>query len=710
MNPKNFVFAFVAALSILSPAHSSLPEHIPDSAEPFELAALNGATLILLDEECRGVRMKEGYLQELKKGKKLSAEDKARLNFWVGVCYFAEASTMESKDKRRGQKEYRQALDYISTAAKSNHLTAMSNMGYFSFYGKIVDRNYAEAVKWLGQAAAKVHPEEKALQKIKYDLALIYRGQAGVPRDSSKLRTWLMAAASWEYAPALRKLGLLDLEEQKYNDVLKLLNRAADLGDGHAHYLLATYYEEGIVVMRDEAESAKHLCLSGLLRYLPALDRFGKYLEDGPVDKLLLMASTIADPDKFFKKNDHRWAECHDAAFDLYEAAAKLGSAEGNLACGEAYRLARGADKDLIKAFSYYETAAQIGNDEGHFQCGEACRLGRGADKDWKRAIQHYVVSTQKGNTKSLEKLEQLSKLNVAKAIHELGLTYFLGIGIEPDSQKGFELLASLLPKHNPKPLLNPDDLDDLRKRTTFALVGQAYLTGECLEKDPKTAPLIRSGVRVERDPKRAALFLTGAADLGCHESEFELAQLYEKGDGVKQSLKNAIIRYYFLAEGGHAKALEKLERLSDSGAVLAQYMLGVLYTYGKGVEASYERAFKMFSAVLPNILDLDKDRRRKTFTLLGWMYLQGEGVEEDTTTAATFLLKASLFGCDWSRFELAQLFENGDGVMKNTDWAYKLYEHCAAMGDQRAILKIQNLALTRDANLSEPQQGTCVD
>jgi len=669
MNTKSFVIACVAAFSCLSPLYGSDGHYLHYSDKLYELVSYGREELVKLSQEEKLLDLRESYITELENNPRMAKEEQAKRIFWIGVCFFAQGAEREDQSGEGGKEEYKMALTYISEAAHRKYLIAMTNMAYFYYYGRLVKLDHTEAFKWCNAAAAFETPSAKGLAKAQYLLAHMYLEGKGTNKNPDVARKWLGCAAVNGSAPAHRDLGLLLLQANESQKAVLCLKLAADLGDGQAHYVLAELYTEGKGVRQDDYEASKHLCLAMGRQYPPAKAKIMGYMENGPWETLLQLASYYGQA----------------------YGQAKFNQAQPNIAVTE-------QDKrfDLIQrtSFRLYAAAAKHGSAEGYLQCGEAHRLGRGVTKDQKKAIVSYVASAKRGNLDALKRLETLSGLNVAFAIHELGLLCILGNGIKQDTEKGFELLAALLPKNNPKPLLNPADLDDIKKRDTFALLGRLYLTGD----------------GVEKDSKKAALFLTGAADLGCHESEFELAQLYEKGEGVKQSLKNAIIRYYFLAEGVHAKALERLERLSDSGATMAKYMLGVLYTYGKGVEVSYEKAFEMFSAVLPNILDLDKDRRRKTFTLLGWMYLQGEGVEEDTTTAATFLLKASLFGCDWSRFELAQLFENGDGVMKNTDWAYRLYEHCAAKGDERAKEKLADLVMNRHENTTDPQHEDTVE
>ncbi len=105
-------------------------------------------------------------------------------------------------------------------------------------------------------------------------------------------------------------------------------------------------------------------------------------------------------------------------------------------------------------------------------------------------------------------------------------------------------------------------------------------------------------------------------ADRGDAEGQNNIAYLYERGMGVKQSYTNAKIWYELAAAQGLPEAKHNLAMLTyqghinnrdtrisvdlfreaaDAGLRPSVYMLGVLYMEGEGVFKSYDRAFENF-------------------------------------------------------------------------------------------------------------------
>ena len=105
-------------------------------------------------------------------------------------------------------------------------------------------------------------------------------------------------------------------------------------------------------------------------------------------------------------------------------------------------------------------------------------------------------------------------------------------------------------------------------------------------------------------------------ADRGDPEGQNNIAYLYERGMGVKQSYNNAKIWYELAAAQGlpeakhnlamltyqghinnrdTRKSLEWFREAADAGLRPSVYMLGVLYMKGEGVFKSYDKAYEHF-------------------------------------------------------------------------------------------------------------------
>ncbi|WP_238574488.1 tetratricopeptide repeat protein [Frischella perrara] len=68
----------------------------------------------------------------------------------------------------------------------------------------------------------------------------------------------------------------------------------------------------------------------------------------------------------------------------------------------------------------------------------------------------------------------------------------------------------------------------------------------------------------MNRDKQKEFYWYTKAAEQGYPNAQYNLALMYDKGDGVKQN-KSLAKKYYQLAcEGHHKKACSKLKQLTE--------------------------------------------------------------------------------------------------------------------------------------------------
>ena len=79
--------------------------------------------------------------------------------------------------------------------------------------------------------------------------------------------------------------------------------------------------------------------------------------------------------------------------------------------------------------------------------------------------------------------------------------------------------------------------------------------------------------------------------------------------------------------------------------------------------------------------------------TSLGLAHIRGEGVEQDFTAAAGWLLQAADAGVPTAQNNLALLYLRGDGVEKNRVEAHKWWTLAATFGDEIAAQRRDSLA-----------------
>lgn len=81
---------------------------------------------------------------------------------------------------------------------------------------------------------------------------------------------------------------------------------------------------------------------------------------------------------------------------------------------------------------------------------------------------------------------------------------------------------------------------------------------------------------------------------------------------------------------------------------------------------------------------------------MLGMMYFKGQGVEQDSVEAAKWFQKAAEQGVSQAQFKLGELYATGNGVTQDYESAYAWYSVADALGHKRAadalVLAQENL------------------
>jgi TPR repeat protein len=203
-------------------------------------------------------------------------------------------------------------------------------------------------------------------------------------------------------------------------------------------------------------------------------------------------------------------------------------------------------------------------------------------------------------------------------------------------------------------------------------------------------AEIYNTGDGVEESPAEALKWYRTAAENGSSDAQFSLAEMYRYGDGVEKDFETALLWYKRAAEGGNHDAMSAL---------------GFIYYRGDGVEKDYNEAYHWFKndgfRGLPYFVYadmffyVDKDYS-SAFMLyraalqqgveeagykMGEMYFYGLGVEQNYDEAFKFLkyyngeFEERFF--DWApakvHFMLSEMYANGWGVEKDLQEAAKL-------------------------------------
>lgn len=130
----------------------------------------------------------------------------------------------------------------------------------------------------------------------------------------------------------------------------------------------------------------------------------------------------------------------------------------------------------------------------------------------------------------------------------------------------------------------------------------------------------------------------------------------------------------------------------ADKGQPVAQYRLGTMYERGQGVPADGAKASRLYEASA-------NQGNRKAMHNLAVSYAGRRNMAE----AARWFAKAAALGLSDSQFNLAVLYERGEGVPLSLSDAYKWYSIAAAAGDSESKTRIAVL----QTQLSDADRAT---
>jgi len=172
-------------------------------------------------------------------------------------------------------------------------------------------------------------------------------------------------------------------------------------------------------------------------------------------------------------------------------------------------------------------------------------------------------------------------------------------------------------------------------------------------------------------------------AEQGDADAQFNLGALYFYGKGVSQD---------------YAQAAAWYRKAADQGNADGQFNLGMLYESGKGVPPDYVQAASWYRKAA------DQGTAYAQFNL-GGLYLNGRGVPKDEAQSAYWFRKAADQGDARAQFNLGWLYETGKGVTQDIAQATSWYRKAAEHGNADAQKRMQTLEASK-ATGNAPVRG----
>jgi len=125
---------------------------------------------------------------------------------------------------------------------------------------------------------------------------------------------------------------------------------------------------------------------------------------------------------------------------------------------------------------------------------------------------------------------------------------------------------------------------------------------------------------------------------------------------------------------GNYQKALELFKPFAEQGDAKAQYNLGIMYGYGRGVPQNNKEAVKWYRKAAEQGYVLAQYN-------LGIMYGYGRGVPQNNKEAVKWYRKAAEQGLAIAQYNLGIMYGYGRGVPQNNKEAVKWYRKAAEQG-----------------------------
>jgi TPR repeat protein len=381
--------------------------------------------------------------------------------------------------------------------------------------------------------------------------------------------------------------------------------------------------------------------------------------------------------------------------------------------------------KNIMAAIEHFSQAVALGHADAHYFLGRFYGLGDGISIDFAKAKQHY----EKGHT-----------LGSYKCGYALGLMYHTGMGVEKDEVLAKEYFSS----------------------------NYAILLSEAQANDPVSMHILGTyyyyGFSVQRYIFQALTWFLKASELGYSDSQYMLGMIYETIGHEESDLSKATHYYELAAKQDHPYALYALginaleaERFKDAVFYLekaanqqyvlaaytlamyyhekepqyplkafewfmvaakqnhteAEYYVGLYYQNAKGVPQNIEQAIQWYeraamkenkNALYHLAMILIKQERKDFVTVakllekaakldhpnaqynLAVMYQKGDGVEQDMQKALFWYEKAAEANLAIAQYNLGMIYFEGSIVEKDEAKAKELWQKAANQGLEAAV------------------------
>jgi len=440
--------------------------------------------------------------------------------------------------------------------------------------------------------------------------------------------------------PTQSKKWAYVLKEIQNNNIVNILDSLKEhsaLGNYEAQYYLGVVYEQGIGGVVDKAKSIELYASSADNGYPPAQYRLvllytgekdysaafkwckkasenqfyesygllGYLYENGygveaDAEKSVQYYQTgtyHGDPNAMFQLAEIHYhgkfgSIDHDKAFNLYLDSAKGGVLNAQDMLGNMYEFGYGTDKNIELASHWYKLSASRGHQRSQNSLGALYALGIGVPKSQSDAIYWYGLSAEQGYSEAQFNLgsrfekgfgvdqdyvaarrwyEKAASQGHEKAIYNLAILHMGGNGGSVDYVEALNLFKKTI------------DVDE-----AWLAIKSEYMIGHIYEK----------GLGVDENIKTAVLWYRRAAFHGSIDAKARLTNIE---DERRRSSKNAVFYYNDALKELESRNHSKAENLLRAAIEFKSDFIEAYFTLGAtlGMQARYEESIELLNEAI---------------------------------------------------------------------------------------------------------------
>ena len=500
-------------------------------------------------------------------------------------------------------------LEEYERRAALGDVNCMYKLAYMLRYENISPNAETETFSWFKRAA------EEGDERAQYELSELFYYGKGIVENKKNAVEWMKASAKQGYWKAESKLGSVgSLYEVEKSEECEWLEKAAAKGCKEALREMGNNYYHGLGVKLNQRRGIRYL-LRSVKKEEASFKVCKEFAERGDAKEQILLS---------YMYKEGIGVEINPRMALLWRLKALPG---------------------LWKDYSLYRGLQKAHEKENI----EENKVKKDLQEEYERTYQLMIESQYKYG---VEEMRELASQGLEKAQNQIAYMQYRGLGMKKNVRKAYKTYQKLAAKGN---------MEAIRGLEEIARSGEQKLV---IIKDEWYQAAIENC-------KQAAI-------AGDQEAQYELGEIYSWGiHGIVKEDK-ACAREWFekAARQGHMAALyycipgnveDKLkmaicEEAARKGNTWARGNLEYGYSFGQVYKQNPEYRNRVVDLLFQD-LEVKRENQNYEFQMLGEMYYNGYGVEQNYKTAFEYCEKAAKAGDVFAQYKLGHMYYSGHGV-----------------------------------------------